>query len=95
MAKEYIKDGCGHVSLCASNVARMNMLEAMYYHRIKVLENIMETIDDIKENWYIIINIFIIFTLPVTYPIMIWWEIHKAKKEVKRFMDSISKVKRV
>ena len=79
--KDYIRDN-GHVRLCASNVAKMNLLESMYYHRLVMWANIVDAINDLRKHLYIIINVLIIFTLPVIYPIMAWWEIHKAKKEM-------------
>lgn len=65
----------------------MNLVESMYYHRFKMLENIMDTINDLKEHWYIIINLFIIVMLPVAYPIMAWWEMRRARKEMKQYKD--------
>ena len=79
--KEYIRDN-GRVRLCSSNVAKMNLLESMYYHWSITWANIVDAINDLIRHWYIIINVLIIFTLPVTYPIMAWWKIHKAKREM-------------
>jgi len=82
MSKEYIRDN-GRVRMCASNVAKMNLFEGMYYYRYRVWENIIDAINDLKKHWYIIINLFIVVILPIVYPIMAWWEIKKAKKELK------------
>jgi len=82
MTKEYIQDH-GRVRLCASNIAKMNLPESMYYHRFRMWENIVDAINDLKEHWYIIINLLILVILPIVYPIMAWWEIQKARKEMK------------
>ena len=82
MVKKYIKE-YNKVKLCTSNIAKMNILESMYYHRYRVIKNIHDTINDIYENLYIFINIFIILILPIVYPIMAYWEIKKAKKEMR------------
>ena len=86
MTKEYIRDD-GRVRLCASNIARMNIFESMYYHRFQLYHNVIRSIEEFIGHWYIIVNVLLIFTLPVTYPIMAWWEVRKAKKEMKQARD--------
>ena len=81
--KDYIKDN-NRVKMCYSNIAKMNIFESMYYHRFVMYNNIIDTINDIKENWFILINIFIILILPLVYPFMSYWEIRRAKKEVEQ-----------
>jgi len=88
MTKEYLRDQ-GRVRLCTSNVAKMNLFESMYYHRFRVWNNIIDTINDLKEHWYIIINLFIVVILPIVYPIMAWWEIQRARKEMERVKGNV------
>jgi len=83
MTKEYIRDH-GRVRLCTSNIAKMNLFESMYYHRFRMWKNIIDTINDLKEHWYIIINLFIVVIFPVVYPIIAWWKIQRARKEMER-----------
>ncbi len=83
MTEDYIKDN-GKVRLCTSNVAKMNLFESMYYHRFRMLKNIVDAINELKDSWHVIVNIFIVFILPIAYPIMAWWEIKRARKEMKR-----------
>ena len=83
MPKEYLRDD-GRVRLCTRNVAKMNLFESIYYHRFRMWENIIDLISDIKENWYIVINLFLLVISPVVYPIMAWWEIQRARKEMKQ-----------
>ena len=90
MTKDYIRDD-GKVRLCTSNIAKMNIFESMYYHRYRMWENIVEFIDDLKESVYLIRELFIIIILPIMYPIMAWWEIKKARKEVKRHEASTNR----
>lgn len=85
MTKEYLKDN-GRVRLCTSNIAKMNILESMWYHRFRMWGNIIDFIGDFKENWYLVQELIIIIILPFVYPFMAWWEIQKAKKEMKRCM---------
>ena len=86
MKKEYIRDD-GRVRLCASNIAKMNILESMYYHRFSLWDNIVDAIGDLISHWYIPVNVLCIFILPVAYPIMAWREILKAKREMKQARD--------
>jgi len=88
MTKEYIRDH-GRVQLCTSNIAKMNLFESMYYHRFRLWENIIDIINDLKEQWYIIINLFMIVILPVVYPIMAWREIQSARKEMERVKSNV------
>ena len=83
MTKNYIKDN-GRVRLCASNVAQMNLLEAMYYHRFKI-------IIDIKENVYLLRDAFILLILPLAYPFMAWQEVQKARKDMEKFNNVSTK----
>ena len=84
MKKEYIRDD-GRVRLCASNIAKMNILESMYYHRFRLWDNIVDAIVDLISRLYILVNVLCIFILPIAYPIMAWLEIRKAKKEMERY----------
>jgi len=80
--KNYIRDE-DEVRLCISNIAQMNILEGIYYHRFRLLNNIIDVLKQCWECRYCIINIFIIILLPIVYPLMIFLEIQKAKKEMK------------
>ena len=82
--KKYIRDD-GRVRLCASNIAKMNILESMYYHRFRLWDEIKYTIGDLISHLYIFVNLLCIFILPVAYPIMALREIRKAKKEMERY----------
>ena len=82
MKKEYIRDN-EKVRLCSSNIAKMNILEGMYYMRLRLIENIIQAINDCVEHYYVIVNALAIFIVPIWYPIVVIYEIHKAKKEVK------------
>ena len=92
MKKEYIRDE-GRVRLCTSNIAKMNILESMYYHRFQLYHNVIEAIKEFIGHWYLLVNIFIIFTLPIAYPIMTWREIRKAKKEMERYAKKNRRLK--
>ena len=83
MKKEYIRDKYGHISLCSSNIAKMNIFESMYYHRLWLWMNIKQTINDLINYWYIIENVFMILIIPLWYPGIALWKIHVAKKEMK------------
>lgn len=83
MTKDYIKDD-GKVRLCTSNIAKMNVFESMYYHRLRMLDDIIDGLKALYNCWVVIINIFIIISLPITYPMMAWWKIKLARKEMKR-----------
>ena len=81
--KNYIRDD-NKVRLCVSNISKMNIFEGIYYYRFRLLNNIIDVIKQCWECRWCIVNIFIIILLPIVYPLMIYWEIYKAKKEMKR-----------
>jgi len=88
MAKEYIRDA-DIVRLCSSNVAKMNIFESIYYHRYRMYDNITEHINMLKdiEYWAIIINTFCLLILPIAYPIMAYFAIRAARKEMKEYEE--------
>ena len=79
--KEYIRDD-GKVRMCERNIAKMNILECMYYMRFRLCDNIVDAIKEFLDSWSILVNMLLILILPIYYPIMAWQSIRHARKEM-------------
>ena len=71
----------GKVVLSESNIAKMNVLEVMYYSRHIMEEGILNYFNGLFE---LLTPTIILITLPISYPIMAYMRIVEAKKIVKR-----------
>ena len=83
--KNYIRDD-GKMRLCSSNIAKMNIFEWMWYSdRLK--STLIYSLEQLKEGLILlgsgIINIASIIAFPVIYPVVAYFEIRRAKKEVQ------------
>ena len=77
--KDYMKDN-GKVRICTSNVAKMNIFEWMWYNRFRLKKAIRETLDNCVHTT---LNTSILIFLPMTYPIIAYFRIKNAKKEMR------------
>ena len=80
--KEYIRDD-GRMRVCTSNVAKMNILEYMYYYRYRLWNNIIDAIKEFLDCWSIFVNMLLILILPLAYPIMAWIHIQDEREVMK------------
>lgn len=84
--KEFIRDN-GKVRECTSNIAKMNILEWIYYRRGMIYRNTVESIstgiEGIVMFLSMLLNIMIIILSPITLPIAAWLQIRVAKKEME------------
>ena len=87
MSKEYIKDD-GKVRKCASNLAKMNMLEWVY-HYFKDWNGLSEIkyhfIEDVKNLCIHVIDLLLVVFFPIIVIIKAIVSIHSAKKEYMRW----------
>jgi Na+-transporting methylmalonyl-CoA/oxaloacetate decarboxylase gamma subunit len=84
--KEFIRDD-GKVRECASNIAKMNILEYMWYQKAIIPRVLKESIENLIEGMSLVmaglITLFLIIILPISYSITAYINIHQAKEEVK------------
>ena len=78
--KEYIKDN-GKVRLCSSNIARMNLLECLWYNKARIPMIYIEALGMIYLGAFAIATILV---SPIHIPIQAYMMIRDAKREVKR-----------
>ena len=79
--KTYRLNRDGTVSTCASNIARMNVAEVLYYQRRILFSDILQYLEEIKE---LLEPTLILLFAPVAFPISAYLAIRTAKKEVAR-----------
>ena len=88
--KEFIRDN-GKVRECTSNIAKMNILEWIYYRWGMIYRNTVESIttglEGIAMVLFMILNIIILILFPITLPVAAWLQIRAAKKEMKLLGD--------
>ena len=85
MKKEFIRDD-GKVRGCISNIAKMNVVEWIYYRRDMLFRSVVDTGETFVEGCamvgFAILNFVILILSPITLPIIAWWQIRQAKKEM-------------
>lgn len=86
MKKEFIRDD-DKVRRCVSNIAKMNVFELIYYRRDMLWRSIVESVGTFVEGCIMVlfslINFAILIAFPITLPIVAWWQIRRAKKEMR------------
>jgi len=84
--KEYIRDD-GKVRECTSNIAKMNIFEYMFYRKAIILRTLRDSLQNLFEGLHLVvygvINLLIILTLPISYPLAAYMNIRRAKKEME------------
>lgn len=89
--KDFIRDD-GKVRLCTSNLAKMNVLEFMWYKKDWLSEGIGFVWEQLQEGVPLIaaatVNFICLVLTPITYPIAAWYQIRRAKKEVEVYKNS-------
>ena len=79
-SKEYIKDN-GKVRLCDSNIARMNVIECLWYNKARIPEIYAEALGMIYWGAFAVATILV---SPVYITIQAYMMIRDAKQEVER-----------
>ena len=79
--KTYRLNRDGSMSMCESNVARMNVAEVLYYQRRRILNEISDIVEELRE---LIVPVVALLLAPVAFPVMAYFQIRTAKKEVAR-----------
>lgn len=77
--KEFIRDD-GKVRNCQSNVAKMNVLEWIWY--VRELNILTDLYDSLVYFWTGVVGIILVLLTPIVYPVVGYFRIRDAKKAV-------------
>ena len=88
--KEFILDD-GEIRNCASNIAKMNVLEYIVFNKFFIKDiwySVKECLDEIFEGfialYYLFFSIVCALIFPICFPLIAYFRIRKARKEVAR-----------
>ena len=72
----------GKVILCESNIAKMNIIELLYYTRHIMAEDIINHFRKLLPD--MIISFVVLLSIPISFPIMAYIRIKEAKEIVRQ-----------
>lgn len=79
--KDFIRDE-GKVRACTSNIAKMNILEWMWYRQDLFVDQLYE---GTKSVFYGFVGLLLLISIPIRYPISAYIDIKHAKEEMKEY----------
>jgi hypothetical protein len=88
--KEFIRDD-GKIRNCDSNIAKMNILEFVLFKKFFIKdfwystkECLGEIGEGLKAVYWLFVGIFLMILFPIGFPLLAYFRIRNAKREVER-----------